>query len=241
MTTPTKKPPVKPPVASGAAPSSARRVPLVALLIGAVLALGLIVVLVSRGGDDDAADEAGGSASSESAESADTSAVPVIEFGTPTITGSALAEFPRTGADPAVGQVAPTVAGQSPAGQTVGIEPGSPRLIVFLAHWCPHCNKEADALRAEIDGGLDPAGIDIVLTGSAPDRENWPPSGWLASKGLLDLPTVADDSGSSISRAFGLTSFPFIVGVDAQGVVQFRAAGEQATGYFAEALGRLRA
>jgi hypothetical protein len=213
---------------SGQTSPPARRVPLVALLVGAVVVLALIALVVSRGGGSD-----------DEAAPVDTSA-PSVEFGSPSVTGDALPEFTGAPDDAGVGRAIPTVAGQSPTGADEAITTGSPQVLVFLAHWCPHCNKEADSLKAEIDGGLDPSGIRLVLTGSSPNQPNWPPSLWLESKGLGDLPTIVDDSNSSIGRAYGLTSFPFIVGVDAAGRVTFRAAGEQATGFFAQALGGLR-
>ncbi len=80
-----------------------------------------------------------------------------------------------------------------------------------------------------------------MLTGSAPDRPNWPPVGWAESKGLGGLATIVDDSDGTISRAWGLTSFPYVVGVDAEHKVVFRAAGEQAEGFFAGALRQLGA
>jgi cytochrome c biogenesis protein CcmG, thiol:disulfide interchange protein DsbE len=212
-----------------------RSVPLAAIALGAAVLLGAIVLLLSRTGSNEESE----AISTEATESS-------VEFGTPQISGTALAELTpeaATGAapDPAVGQAAPGVSGQSPIGTPASLSTGAPHLVLFLAHWCPHCNDEADALRAEIAGGLDPSGIEIVLTGSSPDRANWPPSAWLAGKGLGDLPTLVDDQNASAARAYGLSGFPFIVGVRADGTVAFRASGEQAEGYFATSLRQLRA
>ena len=45
--------------------------------------------------------------------------------------------------DTELGSTAPTVVGYDFMGQRVTIEDnGKPKLIVFLAHWCPHCQRE---------------------------------------------------------------------------------------------------
>ncbi|MDH3607456.1 MAG: hypothetical protein OER12_10740, partial [Acidimicrobiia bacterium] len=63
-----------------------------------------------------------------------------------TIVGAALPRFGST-PDPAVGLAAPTIAGTSFDGSAVSIEPsGKHQVVIFLAHWCPHCQSEVKDL-----------------------------------------------------------------------------------------------
>jgi thiol-disulfide isomerase/thioredoxin len=189
------------------------------IAIGVVVVLGIVAIAVasgSGGGDDDA----------NAAE----------QFGTPEISGNPLPSYVAGGDDPAVGEIAPTVEGTNFAGQPTSIEPnGKPRMIVFLAHWCPHCNAEAPRLARflETDGLPDGVDLTIVPTGSNPQGEHWPPSEWLQEMGLQGLPVVLDDQDQSVAAAYGLSAYPFIVTLDADGRVLSRVSGEQPDGYFA--------
>ena len=60
------------------------------------------------------------------------------------VTGNPLPEFPGNGsADPAVGLEAPVLKGRSFDGSkvTVGGTTAKPTLVMFMAHWCPHCQQ----------------------------------------------------------------------------------------------------
>ncbi|MDQ3782544.1 MAG: redoxin domain-containing protein, partial [Actinomycetota bacterium] len=75
------------------------------------------------------------------------------ETGVPEVTGEALAPHPGNmlpADDPAVGIAAPAVVGEDFDGNTVSIDPtdGSPKAIMFLAHWCPHCQAEVPRVQA---------------------------------------------------------------------------------------------
>jgi hypothetical protein len=50
---------------------------------------------------------------------------------------------------------------------------------------------------------------------------------------LQGVPTVLDDEDQSVAAAYGLSAYPFIVTLDAEGRVMARASGEQPDGYFA--------
>ena len=58
------------------------------------------------------------------------------------VTGTALPTFDSDAPDTAVGTVAPTLVGSSFDGSPVVVKPGRPTLLIFLAHWCPHCQHE---------------------------------------------------------------------------------------------------
>ena len=65
------------------------------------------------------------------------------EFGEPVIDGEFLPFFPQAGADPAVGVKAPKISGEDFGGEAVTFgDSGTPTAVVFLAHWCPHCQAE---------------------------------------------------------------------------------------------------
>ncbi|MGI8938357.1 MAG: TlpA family protein disulfide reductase [Iamia sp.] len=73
---------------------------------------------------------------------------PGLAFGEVTAEGEPLAPYVADSADPAIGQVAPTLTGIDPAGDPVTIDPGAegPMVIAFVAHWCPHCQAEVPRL-----------------------------------------------------------------------------------------------
>lgn len=125
--------------------------------------------------------------------------------------------------------VAPPLVGQDYEGNAVEVVPGTdgPLMLVFLAHWCPHCNEEIPVLQQwEAEGGV-PDGLQIVgvSTAVAADRPNYPPGEWLVEKGW-EWPVLADDGELTAANAYGLTAFPFLTFIDADGNVTARASGE---------------
>ena len=55
---------------------------------------------------------------------------------------------------------------------------------------------------------------------------HYPPSSWLASEGVGDVPTIADDENSSALAAYGAGGFPYMVYLDGTNKVLLRTAGE---------------
>ncbi len=151
------------------------------------------------------------------------------------IVGDPLPALPEEADDPAVGMTAPVIVGENFAGERVRVDPAADGAtwVVFLAHWCPHCNDEIPVINQLRDSGAIPDGIDVVAVSTAanPDRPNYPPGDWLDDKDWT-FTAVADgidtDEGSYIAAtAFGVTGFPFSVLIDADGVVQARWSGER--------------
>jgi thiol-disulfide isomerase/thioredoxin len=144
-----------------------------------------------------------------------------------TITGTPLVDF-ADGVDKAKGVVAPSIDGVDFAGKPYSIKPGDgkPKMILFVAHWCPHCQKEVPLVAGWIKDGTIPASIEVVAVSTAytASRGN-PPSKWLPSAGWTS-PVIADDEKNSAGVAYGLTSFPYFVMLDGQGKVLVRASGE---------------
>lgn len=148
------------------------------------------------------------------------------------VAGAALDPYDSTIDDLSVGMPAPVVRGESFDGtaMVIGEPTGNPTMIVFLAHWCGHCNAEVPELIGLEEAGLIPEGLDVVgvSTAAAADRDNYPPSQWIIDKGW-PWPTMADDEIQTAISAFGGTAFPFTVVLDADGTVLARKSG-QATG-----------
>ncbi|HTH07563.1 MAG TPA: TlpA disulfide reductase family protein [Ilumatobacteraceae bacterium] len=158
------------------------------------------------------------------------------EVGPVEIQGDSLPELPDSSGDndPAKGLAAPVVIGEDFDGNTVRIDAANDgvTLVVFLAHWCPHCNREVPHINELRDAGAFPEDLNIigVSTGISPDRPNWPPSEWFEDMDWT-YPVIAD--GVDMERqtfiaadAYGLTSFPFMTLIDADGKVLARWSGE---------------
>ena len=191
---------------------------IVAGVVVLIIAAALIAVLATGGSDDSGDSSASGDSGAE------------IEQTRPVeVTGEALAPFEDPAADPAVGQASPVVNGQGFDGtaMTIGGAGDKPTLLVFLAHWCPHCNREVPEVIKLNDAGGIPADLDVIgiSTAVASDRPNYPPSEWIVDKGW-PFPTMADSENSEALSAFGGTGFPFLVMVDSDGTVLARQSGE---------------
>jgi len=194
----------------------------------AVIAVIAIVVFAFSGGDDggDAAEGTGAQAASNADQ----------ETATVTISGEDLPGLPETGQllappdqDPAVGIPIPTLTGESFDGSEVviGADDGTPKMVVFLAHWCPHCQAEVPAMQEWIDSGNVPEGLEIysVITGVDSSKPNYPPSSWISGAGW-EPEALLDDDAQSAATSWGLTGFPYFVMVDADGNVWQRGSGE---------------
>jgi len=141
--------------------------------------------------------------------------------------GAALPAYAAGPDDPAIGRPIPEVVGASFDGTPVTIKAdGKPKLIVFLAHWCPHCQREVPVVQAWIDANGMPAGVELisVVTAIDPNRPNYPPEEWLARE-RWQVPVIVD-ADNQIATLYGLTAFPYWVAVGADGTVAQRLTGE---------------
>lgn len=195
------------------APSPQRRSALSGWVIGgigvAIVATAAIVALVSTSDDEPAA-------------------VPGLSQTQPVaVTGTALPEFDGDAADSALGTVAPMLTGSAFDGSPISVRPGKPTLVIFLAHWCPHCQREVPLLTEWEKSGGVPAGVDVigVATGTQASAPNYPPSKWLADE-KFPFPVMADSEDQVAAGAFGLSSYPYFVLLDSGGKVVQRASGE---------------
>lgn len=205
MTTKTKKSGSKP----GAKKQAERKFPLLAVGFG-VVAIALIAAIVFS------SEEPIGSGG---------------QFGEPEIEGTALPPAPQSNAavaeDPAIGRVAPEVTGVDFDDNAVSIShDGTPKAVVFVAHWCPHCQDEVPRVQNWLDsgGGVDGVEIVTVSTFATSGRSNWPPSSWLDREGWTSA-TIRDDSDSSTMISYGGSAVPYWVFLNGDGTVAFRASG----------------
>ena len=143
------------------------------------------------------------------------------------VSGRALTIFTDSANDEAVGKEIPFVEGVDFDGNAQVLEPtGQPMGIVFLAHWCPHCQNEVPVIQNWIDDGGLPEGTEIRSVATAIDatRANYPPDNWLDFEGWT--PPVLVDITGQVADAYGLSAFPYWVFVDGEGRVVQRATGE---------------
>lgn len=236
----------------------------IAAVVAIVLIVAAIVVFVVGGdsgdGDENAAPvstTANGTALCQPVEnsgsapegSAAESAVSLAEFPEDeifkpvTVDGPSLPAFTeaiQNGA-PDIGlcEPVPIVSGYDYAGDEITVDPASdgPTLVVLLAHWCPHCNREIPVLNQWRDSGEVPENLNIVgvSTGVDPTSANYPPDEWLPAMDwqwpvLADSDAGADDPDddvvSSAFRAYGGTSFPTMLLVGSDGRLLARFSGE---------------
>ena len=91
---------------------------------------------------------------------------------------------------------------------------GKAKAIIFLAHWCPHCQREVPVVQEYIDIFGLPEGVDLIAIATSIDkgRENYPPTEWLEREGWSS--PVIYDLNKDIASAYGLTAFPYWVFID---------------------------
>lgn len=212
--TPRHRPPARP----------VKRSNVVPILAGVVLAMAAVAIAIgvaSRSGDD---------------------ASTVAQNREVVASGRALSPSSGPAGDPAVGQPIPEVRGEGFDGRTIELSgDGTPKLIMFLAHWCPHCQAEVPRVVDWLAASGMPQGVELLAVSSGVDRNrpNYPPSRWLEREGWT-IPTIADDRESTAAAMFGLTGYPYHVAVDGQGRVVARVSGALSIGELEALVARAR-
>lgn len=193
------------------------------LVAGGILAMVVVLGLILAFGPGDTNDDDGGGDGNGTGNGA-----PAAAFAAVSVEGTALPDFDDADPDPAVGTQAPRLFGEAPDGTAVSFEADEPTLLVFLAHWCPHCQAEVPRLvDLAAAGELDGVRLLAVLTGTNADAPNYPPAAWLEREGW-PADVLLDNDTFSAGAAYGLTTYPYMVAVAADGTVVGRASGEMA-------------
>jgi thiol-disulfide isomerase/thioredoxin len=151
-------------------------------------------------------------------------------YGHVHVSGSSLPLAPTdtSDVDPAVGRRVPTVTSTDFSRRAITVTgDGHPRVLLFLAHWCPHCRREVPVVQAWIGRHGLPSDVRMVsvVTRNSPSGGNWPPDRWLEREHWT-MPVAVDDRENTISNAMGQVATPFWVAIDARGRVVARETGE---------------
>ncbi len=220
------------------------RRPVWLIVVAAVLVIGAIAVIaVVASGDDNGGESttaganAGGSdgaatddAATDGAADANGDVIVVGETRPVVITGDPLPPLEDGVADTAIGVAAPVLTGERFDGTpiTIGGPSDGPTMVVYLAHWCPHCNDEIPELIALAERGDMPADLNVVAvsTGVREGEANYPPSEWLTDR-AWPWDVMADDPDATAFLVSGGSSFPYVMLLDADGNVVARASGSR--------------
>jgi cytochrome c biogenesis protein CcmG/thiol:disulfide interchange protein DsbE len=207
---------------------------IVSVIVGAVVLVAAAVAVATGGSDSSpgttVASTSAGSTGTDSSSNSLPATVPAAEYQPVRVVGDVLAPMPESGTDTGIGATVPVVNGYDFAGEAVSLDvaaSGRPTMVVFLAHWCPHCNREIPRILEWAGTSGVPDGLRIVgvATSSRNDYPNWPPSEWLVNMGWK-WDTMADSRDGSAFAAYGGTSFPTMVLVGPDGTVRNRFSGE---------------
>ncbi len=196
----------------------------VAITVGLLVAAGIIALIVAlAAGGDDGSDNAASS----------TARIPSGELRQVSFAqtdGETLPPFDaEVAVDPAVGMQAPSITAQYFDNEEVTIDPadGTPRIVIFVAHWCPHCQAEVIDLVEWFETIGVPSDVEIVAISTAVDEGNgnYPPSSWLIRE-QWPIPVLRDSAQNDLAGGYGLTGYPFMVVIGADGEVLSRSSGE---------------
>jgi cytochrome c biogenesis protein CcmG/thiol:disulfide interchange protein DsbE len=150
-------------------------------------------------------------------------------FSVITTKGDNLTTHAADGTDSAVGKQVPTITGTGfdDVKRTISPDSGKAQVILVVAHWCPHCQREVPRIVKWAKEGKLPDSVQVttIATASSTSRPNYPPAAWLDRENW-PFDTIADDEAGTAADALGLDGYPFIVFVKADGTVAKRTSGE---------------
>jgi thiol-disulfide isomerase/thioredoxin len=200
-------------------------------VVGVIVALALIAVAVTTLGNDGEGDDI---------------LDDVVEFRPVTITGNPLpsqySDAEGTQLNEAIGAQAPDIGGSNFTGETTNVtKDGRGKALIFLAHWCPHCQAELPLLSDWVkDNAANYSNVDFyaVATGSHPTRANYPPSEWILKDEKWPAKVIVDNNTFDFAKAYGLGSYPYMVFLNGQNQVVTRTSGEIAMTDFANLVQR---
>ena len=196
--------------------------------IGVLVVVAIVgVVIATSGGDDSPA-----ASDTTAAQGGGLDDLPISQ--PVTVTGDPLPAYsPDAGTDEAIGLTAPILDGLNFNSQPVKVDAAEGAyMLVFLAHWCPHCNAEVPKLLDWKNSGAVPADLRVigVATAVSETAVNFPPAEWFSNKGwawpVLVDEAQGDGAAGKAAQAYGATGWPYFVIVGADGKVKVRVSGE---------------
>jgi peroxiredoxin len=114
---------------------------------------------------------------------------------------------------------------------------GSPTVLVVWASWCPHCQAELPVL---VPATQAREGVELVSVTTAIGQNPGPtPSEFLADEGLT-MTTAVDDDAGTLLQGLGVSSFPTVYYVNADGTVADVSIGESPEGAIEASLDELQ-
>ena len=153
------------------------------------------------------------------------------------ITGDALPVFDPSVVDTAIGMPAPAVVGHDHSGNEVAIDPATgPHLVLFVAHWCPHCAADLPHVIEWMADGTIPQWLPVTLVSTAESATaaNYPADTWLQEHGWpspeIRDPSRGDGAAGEVATAYGTSGYPYYVLIGADGTIAARTTGEQTAG-----------
>jgi len=138
----------------------------------------------------------------------------------------------------AAGDVIPEFSARGLGGETVAWTDyrGTPTVLSVWAPWCPHCQKELPILDRILK---DYPTVKVVSVVTAVGYHPGPtPEGFMADHGL-SFPVAVDDATGTIAGSLGVTGFPTVYYVAADGTVSTTVVGETSEAAMRAALDKI--
>ncbi len=128
--------------------------------------------------------------------------------------------------EPAANMTSPIISGTGLKGEELSTDSNNPKIILFLAHWCGHCQQKVKMVQKWINenGNPEPIKLYSVLTSINSGQPNYPPDKWLESENWT-VPTFTDNAQDGVLQHFGVRGFPYMVLIDNKGKIITRLSG----------------
>lgn len=116
----------------------------------------------------------------------------------------------------AEGQQLPTFSAPGLNGGTISSAQGQPSVLAIWASWCPECQKELPLLNRVKDGF---PGVKVAAITTSQGQDPGPTPEQFVADNKITIPVAVDDANGDLRTAYGVTSFPTLYFVNADGTV----------------------